>query len=49
MSESSEHENLDVYRFDGKNYSFFPKAFNPAKTNSKLWNENTQSINAAGS
>ena len=45
-----EHGNLDrpIYRFDGKHYSFFIGAFNPAKANSKLWNESTQSINEAG-
>ena len=47
-SRGVEQGNLDIYRFDIKNYSFFNGAFTPAKTNSKLRNKSTQSINAAG-
>ena len=44
-----EHGNVDIYRFYVKKYTFFTGAFNPAKTNSKLWKGRTQCINAAGS
>ena len=33
-------QNFGIYRVGGKNYSFFKGAFNPEKTNSKLWKEN---------